>query len=238
MRETVTVAAGTSLNSRPLTNGAMIQSLEIDNASGGWLYVVSEKTFVPPYTQGYAINLSVAVAAATITTGAGPSGQFGTSQGDPWTVVLSNDKTVPSNGEPYVGRISQPEWTVYNGVIPTMTFGAGSFQSFATNFLGGSKTLRYRTLSLVASSGTNLFITNVILTLKSMTYVGPGGVGSIPAINLISEQMGPNRQIMTPYLNPPVDSPPGVEMEFDGYLVRPVAGDSESIFFSWKYQIV
>lgn len=93
--------AGVDLLSKALPNGGMIRGIQIDNPTGSWLYIVSERAYCPPYTVGWAMPLTYGQSAITITAGNGPSGQIGTDVGDPWTLYLFDEEVESSAGVPY-----------------------------------------------------------------------------------------------------------------------------------------
>lgn len=102
MREIRTFAPGASALSVALSNAAPIRGIQVDNPSGGWLYVVSEQQWVPPYTIGWAMPLSYDQSSITIqyfTTG--PASQVGTTAGDNWTLTVFDEAVAQSDGSQY-----------------------------------------------------------------------------------------------------------------------------------------
>lgn len=98
MRQRFTAEAGASLRAISLQTGPAY-GIEIDNASGSWLYIPTLETWVSPYTLGWAQAFPYGVASVDIIAGNGPSGQIGTSQGDPITVYLSDQPVAASAGQ-------------------------------------------------------------------------------------------------------------------------------------------
>lgn len=101
MRQPFSAAPGVNLEYKALSNGEPIRGIEIDNPSGSWLYVVSEQLYCPPYTIGWATNLSWDQTSVTVKAGNGPAGQVATTQGDDWTLYLNSETVSPSSGVPY-----------------------------------------------------------------------------------------------------------------------------------------
>lgn len=101
MKELFQFAPGSNAQSVSLSNAAPIRGIQIDNPTGGWLYVVSEKVYVPPYTIGWSLPLSYDQTSVNVNYGNGPAGQVGTNQGDNWTIILFNEEVDQSAGAQY-----------------------------------------------------------------------------------------------------------------------------------------
>lgn len=78
--------------------GSQARGVEIDNASGSWLYIPSLETFIPPFTVGWSYGFPYGVSALDIIAGASPAGQVSTTQGDGVTVYLTDQETPQSSG--------------------------------------------------------------------------------------------------------------------------------------------
>jgi hypothetical protein len=100
VKKTFWANPGENLEDVMLPNGNVMRGITIDNPSGTWLYVVSERAYVPPYTLGWATALQYSAASITVKSADGPSGQISTLQGDPWSLTLDEDETSASAGVP------------------------------------------------------------------------------------------------------------------------------------------
>lgn len=96
MKRPYTVAVGTDLVSATLQ--VPINSIIIDNPSGGWLYVVEANDFCPPYTIQWTRDLEYRATAITVRFGQSPANQVSTTQGDPYTVTLNSEFIGNSQG--------------------------------------------------------------------------------------------------------------------------------------------
>lgn len=110
--------AGVSFRAISLQTGPM-RGIEIDNPSGSWLLIPSFETAIPPYTIGWSMSFPIDVAAIDIIAGNGPSGQKGTSFGDPVVVYLHdlpdvfNSPGSQSPGAPFVTNLDNPEQIIF-----------------------------------------------------------------------------------------------------------------------------
>lgn len=100
MQVQFTSPPGVGLISKSLPNGEPIRGIVINNPSGSWLYVVSERQYVPPYTDGWSMPTSYEQSSISINANVGPAGQVSTIQGDPWTLILYSDPVDLSSGGP------------------------------------------------------------------------------------------------------------------------------------------
>jgi hypothetical protein len=118
MKLEFTAAPGVGLASKSLPNGTPIKGITIDNPSGSWLYIVSERQFVPPYTIGWSMPCSYEQSSVTVNAGQSPAGQVSTTQGDPWTLILDSEPVNADTGGPTKAFIDQFTPTLYAAVGP------------------------------------------------------------------------------------------------------------------------
>lgn len=130
MKRPYTAAPGVSLPSISLFNSTPIKSVIVDNPSGGWLYIVELKDFVPPYTLAWSRDLEFSGSAITVQYGVTPAGQISTQQGDPYTVTLVDVPSGTSAGVPsqfidaftkFLG-IQSPDLPIVNGQSGVLNF--------------------------------------------------------------------------------------------------------------------
>lgn len=101
MRRVIVAQPGQDVLEAALPNGTPIRGITIDNPSGSWILVSSEKAYCPPYTLGWSLPLSYDQASVILQAGDGPAGQVATTQGDPWQATIDSETTPPSTGSTY-----------------------------------------------------------------------------------------------------------------------------------------
>ena len=156
MIQTIFAAPGNSIISAALDNGQLIRGVVVNNPSGTWLYLVSEKQFIPPYVLGWAMPLSYWQSAITIlSVPVGPTGQVSTNDGDEWSVQIQDTPADLSTGGPTRPVIENFTPVVGIALNFTATFaGTTNFIPTPINF----GTSRYRILmASVAYSEDSLF---------------------------------------------------------------------------------
>jgi hypothetical protein len=104
MKRPYTANPGVNLVSISLFNATGIKGVEVDNPSGGWLYIVELKDYVPPYTLAWARTLEYTGTSLNVNYGISPAGQVSTTQGDPYTVTLYDEPITDSAGVPAPGQ--------------------------------------------------------------------------------------------------------------------------------------
>lgn len=109
MRTRFSQAPGVSFRGIGLQTGPC-RGIEIDNGSGAWLYIPTLEVYVPPYTVDWAAIFPYDVASLDVIAGNGPSGQKGTSKGDPVTVWLTSDPDMraPADGIAVIPTAQNP----------------------------------------------------------------------------------------------------------------------------------
>lgn len=131
--------------------GSQARGVEIDNASGSWLYIPSLETFIAPYTVGWSYGFPYGVSALDIIAGTSPAGQVSTTQGDGVTVYLTDQETVSSSGAAGSPDGGQPFVTGFTPQI-SVVVGASGVVGGSTNvpIAGGvtGKRIRLRTLGV------------------------------------------------------------------------------------------
>lgn len=244
MKNVITTAAGSSLNSATIPGGRLIASVTIDNPSGSWLTIVNSKNIVPAFTIGYVENLEYLAASITITVGPGPYGQASSGAGDPWQVTLDTERGIPSAGYPYVSQSNQSKASNAGSAImsPAVLVNGGT-ATYTTSVLGGSTSKRIR-IYYVEMYGMSL---SSILRVQSFVagsvqinatagnqFTGPGQ----PGLWIASMVISPNRPTDRIVLNPPIDLTTGREITYTATLVRPNASDSEDVQFQSIIQVI
>lgn len=234
MNQQFTIAAGSSANSIALPGGNPINSIQIDNASGSWLYIVSEKTYCPPYTNGFVLVLSYSQASITILSQAGPSGQQSTSVGDPWTVIIDTDDTVtPSQGYPYVNKSGQPEWTSFAESFNNATT-RGSLTSIVPSATQRVRVLSIQMLGAAPVSSSNANIRNLHEININLFYQP----STIITVGLL--WVGQNKPVDMLVYNPPLDLPVGQALQGNYTVIGTsnISGDAEQFGWSIVYALV
>lgn len=114
MRQTLTVAVGSSLVGASLPDGSGATAVQVDNPSGGWLDVYPVGSTVPPYTQGFVIAFVAPTIVDVRYLPTGPAGQVSTLVGDPVTVTLFDAAEAPpaSTGGPFIIGTTPPLFVV------------------------------------------------------------------------------------------------------------------------------
>lgn len=123
MRQTLTVAVGSSLVGASLPDGSGATAVQVDNPSGGWLDVYPVGSTVPPYTQGFVIAFVAPTIVDVRYLPVGPAGQVSTLVGDPVTVTLFDAAEAPpaSTGGPFITGTTPPLAFVLSQLFSTST---------------------------------------------------------------------------------------------------------------------
>lgn len=168
MFQTFRANAGTSILFKSLSNGHMIRGIVINNVTGGWLYVVSEQQYVPPYTIGWSMPLTYAQASISVNYLAlGPTAQVSTQQVgtfEQWELELHDEPVDASTGGQQTQYVEQFTPTLFSSSSITPSFPGGSDTS--TQIAGVlNKRIRILQIAVAFSSAlgvhdTDGFVTN------------------------------------------------------------------------------
>lgn len=223
MRQRWTAVPGASLRAITIPGGH-IQGIAIDNPSGSWLFVSTLDTYIPPFMQGFGATLPYGASSIDIIAGNGPSGQLGTTAGDPIVVDLSDTPVAPSPGVPFVSRSEQPEWKTL-AVIASPTNAA---DDQTTALLAGSLTKRLRIHRILVAASSNR-LTHFLSIFIARNIAG------LPVISNL--ELNPNKTVDRDILGE-FDLALGEELRLTTFIVSPVVGDAETINIFIQYAIV
>lgn len=225
MQQRFTANPGTSLTSIQLYNATPILGVVVDNPTGGWLYIVELRDYVPPYTLQWSRDLEYAGSAISVVYGSAPSGQVSTNQGDPYTVTLDSGTVGASAGVPssYIQQFTQSKI-----LLCSHTYSAGSVvntltQQSTTEFFGTTKRARIRQIILehINLTGTMALITpitgNLIATVNGQAYTLTLGISG----KRIRDEL---------LFNPVLDCDPGQDITLS--QINPSAASLDASWFS------
>lgn len=200
MRQRFTAPAGTSLRGIGLQTGFTL-GIEIDNASGSWLYIPTLETWVPPYTLGWAQTFPYAIASCDIIAGNGPAGEIGTTQGDGITVYLTDQAVAASLGKIDVGAPFIQGFTPISiaSALVTVLRSVGALSTILPAIPGKRYRLRTTELTLAPVNGNPAinYDSGVVYTLDT-------GVGSN---NIVAGRLSLTHPIDTRAFDSGLDAP-------------------------------
>lgn len=214
MKQDFTAAVGASLLYKSLPNGTPIRGVVIDNPTGGWLYLVSENQWIPPYTNGWSMPLTYEQTSVNVEyRNVGPAGQISTQQGttdSPWRLELNSEVVDADAGGPtsnFVEQFTPVLRAQSNAVFRTNT------GLINTTLIAAVPNKRIRLLTLEAMPFNNLAGAVAFVGSTYITYLDINGAA---VADFFLSPYNPNPNRIWPV---GVDLPTGSQLEYAGNLV-------------------